>query len=222
MRTLAIGDIHGSYTALTTLLEKLRPLPDDRIVFLGDYIDRGPGSRQVIDTLLELRKSCLPIFVRGNHEVMILQSRTDPVQSNLWQSYGGLETLHSYGAQNRDDWASRIPDAHWEFFERTVSFFETDTHIFVHACLDAKLDMNDQPESILCWEYFEDMKPHKSGKRVVCGHTPQLRGKIKDVGFAVCIDTAAATGGWLTCLDVNSGKYWQANEHGQTRDGELS
>ena len=129
MRTLAIGDIHGSYTALTTLLERVRPRPNDRLVFLGDYIDRGPGSRQVIDTLLELRKSCSPVFIRGNHEVMFLQSRIDPDQSNLWQSYGGLETLHSYGAQYRDDWVSLIPNAHWEFFEQTIRYLETDSHM---------------------------------------------------------------------------------------------
>jgi len=221
MRTMAIGDIHGSNTALVTLLDSVQPAPGDQLVFLGDYIDRGPGSRPVIETLLELRKMCSPVFIRGNHEAMILEARLDFTQSSLWQSYGGRETLLSYGANYRDDWASLIPDSHWEFFDRTIRFLETDTHIFVHACLEAELDMNDQPDWILLWEYFERLNPHKSGKRVICGHTPQLRGKINDVGFAVCIDTAPATGGWLTCLDVNSRKYWQANEQGNTRGGAL-
>jgi serine/threonine protein phosphatase 1 len=81
--------------------------------------------------------------------------------------------------------------------------------------------MIDQPDWLLYWEYFERLQPHKSNKRIVCGHTPQKSGQIKDVGFAVCIDTGPAVGGWLTCLDTSSGKFWQANEKGETRDGAI-
>ncbi len=221
MRTLAIGDIHGCNTALVTLLAKVRLKPGDQIIFLGDYIDRGPASRDVVETLVDLTKTCSPIFLRGNHEVMILDAREDPLKGNLWQSYGGLDTLFSYGVNYRQDWAPLIPDAHWKFFERTIRFFETDTHIFVHACLDAEMDMVDQPDWLLYWEFFERQRPHKSGKRIVCGHTPQRTGEIKDVGFAVCIDTGPAVGGWLTCLDPGSGQYWQADERGNARGGEL-
>jgi len=221
MRTLAIGDIHGCNTALVTLLETVQPLREDRIVFLGDYIDRGPTSRQVIETLLDLKKSCSPVFIRGNHEIMILDSREDSLKDNLWQSYGGLDTLFSYGANYRQDWASLIPDSHWGFFEGTTRYFETDTNIFVHACLDPDLDLEEQPDWLLYWEFFDRIQPHKSGKIIVCGHSPQRPGLIKDVGFALCIDTGPATGGWLTCLDVSSGKYWQASEKGDTRDGRL-
>src|SRR6266478_3581463 len=221
MRTLAIGDIHGCNTALASLLKTVQARPEDRIVFLGDYIDRGPTSRQVIETLLELRKSHSPVFLRGNHEVMILDSREDSLKGNLWQSYGGLDTLFSYGANYRQDWVSLIPDSHWEFFEDTVKFSETDTHLFVHACLDPELDMNDQPDWLLYWEFFERLQPHKSGKQIICGHTPQRSGEIKDTVFAVCIDTGPAVGGWLTCLDASSGQYWQANEKGNIRDGSL-
>jgi serine/threonine protein phosphatase 1 len=219
MRTLAIGDIHGCNKALENLIKKVQPQPEDQIIFLGDYIDGGPESRQVIETLLELRKNCSPIFIRGNHEVMILDAREDSLKNNLWQSYGGLETLLSYGANFREDWVSFIPDSHWDFFERTVSFFETDTHIFVHACLEPELEMKDQPDWLLYWETFDRLEPHKSGKQIVCGHSPQLSGEIKDVGFANCIDTTS--GGWLSCLDPSTRKFWQANDKGQTRDGEL-
>jgi serine/threonine protein phosphatase 1 len=85
MRTLAIGDIHGCNTALVTLLKTVQPMVEDRIVFLGDYVDRGPASRQVIETLLDLKTSCSPLFLRGNHEVMILDSREDSLKDNLWQ-----------------------------------------------------------------------------------------------------------------------------------------
>ena len=218
MRTLAIGDVHGCNTALVTLLERVRPTADDQLIFLGDYIDRGPASREVIETLLNLSKTCAPVYLRGNHEVMVLEAREDDLKSNLWQSYGGLEALYSYHANFRPDWSSAIPETHWEFFGRTRRFFETDTHIFVHACLDPDLDMDDQPDWLLYWEFFDRVQPHKSGKQIICGHTPQRSGDIKDLGFAICIDTGAVAGGWLTCLDVISWKYWQANEKGDLRE----
>jgi len=219
MRTLAIGDIHGCNTALVELLKTVQPLPEDRIIILGDYIDRGPTSRRVIETLIELRQSSSPVFLRGNHEVMILDAHESFLKSDIWQSYGGLDTLFSYGANYRQDWASLIPDSHWEFFEGTTRFFETDTHIFVHACLDPDLDLEDQPDWLLYWEFFDRIRPHKSGKKIVCGHSPQRSGLIKDIGFAACIDTGPAMGGWLTCFEPESGKYWQANEMGQMREG---
>ena len=221
MRTLAIGDIHGCNTALTHLLREVQPIIDDRIIFLGDYIDRGPASRQVIETLLELKRACSAVFLRGNHEVMILDARENFLKSNIWQSYGGLDTAFSYGSKSGQDCEVSIPDSHWEFFEQTARSFETERHIFVHACLDPELDLADQPDWLLFWEYFERIQPHKSGKRVICGHSVQHSGRIKDKGFAACIDTGAAVGGWLTCLDVESGKYWQANEKGATRAGAL-
>ena len=152
MRTLAIGDIHGCHVALTTLLEQVVPRADDRIIFLGDYIDRGPASREVVESLLTLSDKCAPVFLRGNHEVMILDARGDPLKANLWQSYGGLEALFSFGANYKEEWASIIPDSHWKFFERTVRYFTTEDHIFIHACLDAEAEMDEQPDWLLFWE----------------------------------------------------------------------
>jgi serine/threonine protein phosphatase 1 len=221
MRTLAIGDIHGCQTALTRLLREVGPRPEDRLVFLGDYIDRGPDSRGVIDHLLVLAGTCTTVFLRGNHEVMILDARDESLKSNLWENYGGLEAVASYGCTLVQDWVSAVPESHWRFFEHTARFFETDKCIFVHACLDAGLDMADQPDWLLFWELFDRIQPHKSGKRIICGHTRQSSGLINDLGFATCIDTGAAVGGWLTCLDADSGRFWQANENSQVRTGSL-
>lgn len=221
MRTLAIGDIHGCHIALTALLKQVQIQPGDKLIFIGDYIDRGPASRQVIETLLELRKSHSPVFLRGNHEVMMLNARENSLKEKLWQSYGGLETLVSYSANFKQNWSSVIPPTHWQFLEWSFRFFETDSHIFVHACLDPDLEMADQPDWLLFWEFLDRLQPHKSGKKIICGHTPDLSGQIKDLGFAVCIDTGPANGGWLTCLDINSGAYWQADENGKTRHGAL-
>jgi serine/threonine protein phosphatase 1 len=222
MRTLAIGDIHGCDVALTTLLEQVAARADDRIIFLGDYIDRGPASRKVVESLLRQSSKCAPVFLRGNHEAMILDARDDALKANVWQSYGGFEALISYRAEYNQKWASMIPDSHWNFFERTARYFETENHIFVHACLDAESDMDEQPDWLLYWESLDRLKPHKSGKRIVCGHSPQRSGQILDLGFALCIDTGAVNGGWLTCLDVSSGGWWQSNEQGQTRLGSIS
>jgi serine/threonine protein phosphatase 1 len=219
MRTLAIGDIHGCHASLVSLLSQVDPKLSDRIIFLGDYIDGGPASRQVVESLLELATKCTVIFLRGNHEVMILEARNDDLKSNLWQSYGGLEALESYDALYNPDWPKAIPLVHWKFFEQTAPYFETQGHIFVHACLDSERDLADQPDWFLYWEFFDRLRPHKSGKRIICGHSRQRSGQILDLGFALCLDTGAVSGGWLTCLDVNSGQWWQANENRQTRQG---
>ena len=222
MRTLAIGDIHGCHVALTCLLEQVKPRSDDKIIFLGDYIDRGPASRAVIDLMTSLESMCAPIFLRGNHEVMILSARKGDPDASLWQSYEGRETLISYGAAHDANWAAKIPDAHWKFFERTKPYHETENNIFVHACLDAETDIKDQSDWFLYWETIDRLKPHKSGKRIICGHSSQRSGHILDLGFALCIDTGAGYGGWLTCLDVVSGCWWQANEKRESRHGSMS
>jgi len=116
------------------LLAQVQPNPKDQLVFLGDYIDRGPASRQVIETLLEVRGCWSTVFLRGNHEVMILDARDDTLKDNLWQSYGGLETLFSYDLNYRQDWVSKIPDSHWEFLERTNRLFRN-RHTHFRACL---------------------------------------------------------------------------------------
>jgi len=175
----------------------------------------------VVESLLQLTGTCALVFLRGNHEAMILEAREDTLKANLWQSYGGFEALMSYGAGYNPNWPAFIPNAHWEFFTRTARCFETEDHIFVHACLDPEADMNEQPDWLLYWESLDRLKPHKSGKRIICGHSPQRSGQILDLGFALCIDTAAVTGGWLTCLDVNSGRWWQANEQRGARQGAI-
>jgi serine/threonine protein phosphatase 1 len=161
------------------------------------------------------------IFLRGNHELMMLEARDNFSTWSAWQDCGGFNTLVSYDAAKRPDWCSRVPASHWAFLENTRRFYETESHIFVHACVDPNLDLDTQSDDLLLWEFFDTIKPHRSGKKVVCGHTRQASGQIKNLGFAFCIDTGACEGGWLTCLDVSSGDFWQANEGGQTRTGRL-
>lgn len=221
-RTLAIGDIHGCHASLTTLLKLVAPQAGDRFVFVGDYIDRGPATREVIDSLIELSRHHQTIFLRGNHEVMMLEARHNPVQGHLWQTFGGFEALISYGAEYDPDWAAKIPDSHWKFLSETKRYYETATHVFVHGCLAADTDLEAQTDATLFWERVESIRPHKSGKKVVCGHTPQASGEILDLGYAYCIDTGCVNHGWLTCFDPVAQQWWQANEQRETRTGSIA
>src|SRR5579864_2214761 len=98
MRTLAIGDIHGCLRALDALLNEVNPQSDDLVVTLGDYVDRGPESQDVLDRILALRQECRCINLKGNHDLMMLEARHDQEQFNEWLKCGGNQTLASYRA----------------------------------------------------------------------------------------------------------------------------
>ena len=222
MRLLAIGDIHGCLRAFTTLLDAVALEPEDRIVTLGDYVDRGPDSRGVLDRLIALYDEGRLIALRGNHDVMMLHVRRTGIVS-WWLEYGGAATLHSYGiADGEFDVAAKIPQRHWQFLEEDcLPYYETDEHIFVHANLDPELPLDQQSDGMIYWQKLLGPCAHVSGKIMICGHTRQKSGVPLDLGASICIDTNIYDGGWLTCLDVLSGRIWQANEQGQTRTGSL-
>ncbi len=223
IRLLAIGDIHGCSRALDTLLDLVQPDPDDWIVTLGDYVDRGPDTRGVIERLLELNATGQLIPLRGNHEEMMLQCRTDFTLINEWLQLGGQETLDSYKTGERGAVFEDIPPEHWNFLESNlIDWFETDRFIFVHGGLEPKLPLERQPVVPMRWMKFADPAPHCSGKTVICGHTHQASGWPRNIGHAVCIDTWVYGAGWLTCLDVDSGQFWQANQAGETRTSTLA
>lgn len=212
MRNIAIGDIHGSVTALRTLLASL-DLVNDRLIFLGDYIDRGPNSQQVIATLLELSANENHVFLRGNHDEWLIRARNDKRWFRSWlgEGVGGKETLKSYGATPFDFSAlSLIPDQHFSFLDRTRLFFQTDYEIFVHASISWQEPEDNDPQQLL-WHSFEEITPHPSGKRIICGHMAQADGLPADKDYAVCIDTYCYGTGWLSALDVDSDEVVQAN-----------
>ncbi len=216
-RLLAIGDIHGCCIALRTLLESVQVGANDTLVMLGDYVDRGPDSNGVLDTLIELRARTNLITLRGNHEIMMLHARDSRAAIPTWMDCGGDATFESYHATTLDD----IPRSHWDFLESCVAYHEEPSHFFVHASAMPDRALADQPDTALLWEHL-DVRParHFSGKTMICGHTPQYNGLPLNWGHAVCLDTNAHDGGWLTCMDVFSGQYWQANEAGdRTRSG---
>lgn len=218
-RTIAFGDIHGCVHALDAVLEKIHVLPEDTLVFLGDVIDFGHESAAVLDRLLDLQVRCRVVLIQGNHEQMMLEALKSDEALESWMMFGGYDTLTSYrfGAK-----ISEVPAAHVALVESSLPYFETDSHIFVHASYDPGLPLKVQPEYLLRWALLEDPfpGPHTSGRRVVVGHTEQRNGDILDLGHVVCIDTYCRGYGWLTAMDVNSGELWQASRFGVMREGE--
>jgi serine/threonine protein phosphatase 1 len=212
-RTIAIGDIHGCSAALDALLQWIEPAEDDLIVALGDYIDRGPDSRAVIERMLELQKHCHLVPLLGNHELMLLQALQVPSTVNLWLRCGGSETMASYG-RFKD-----IPEEHLDFIRQCRSYYETPSHLFFHANYEPMLEPQEQPEDVLFWYHLHvsTPPPHRSGKTAILGHTPQPDGEVLDLGHLVCIDTNCYGDGWLTALDVHSRQTWQTDKHGSRR-----
>lgn len=210
-RTIAIGDIHGCAAALATILDAIEPREDDTIITLGDYIDRGPDSKSVVEQLLELEARCRLVSLLGNHEVMLLAVRAGQVPPAFWiGGCGGATTLASYGGD-----LEGIPGEHWQFFRACERFHETDTHFFLHANYDPALDLDKQPDDILFWTHLHQAPArHKSGKIAIVGHTPQLSGEIFDLGHLLCIDTWCFGHGCLSALDVDTRQVWQAEKGG--------
>lgn len=218
MRILAIGDIHGCSTAWDTLIAVVQPQADDLIITLGDYIDKGPDSQGVINRLVELHKTGQLVALRGNHEIMFLEARLSSRQFERWRKAGGQQALISYSMDHKRPKFNQIPAEHWDFLENTcVNFCELEKYIFVHANLDPNVPVSQQSPHHLFWAKFPEAKPHSSGKTMICGHTPQKNGEPLDKGYAICIDTWVYGQGWLTCLDVEQGYIWQANQKGQYR-----
>ncbi len=211
MATYAIGDIHGQLGALRTLLIKLDP-EKNRMVFLGDYVDRGPDSAGVLDLLVQVAQECPKcVFLRGNHEWMMTHARDDETQLKYWrESCGGDATLKSYPAPSLD----AVPLAHWFFMDDTCQdMLETQKNIYVHGGVNPELPLREQSMYQLHWRRLHEAGPHISGKRVICGHTQQKSGMPVNMGHTVCIDTKD----WLTAFNVNDNTFMQFSDIGQWR-----
>jgi serine/threonine protein phosphatase 1 len=220
-RTIAIGDVHGCLAALSALIDAIEPDGTDTLITLGDYVDRGPHSRGVLDRLVALGRRCRLIPLMGNHEEALLDALRDVGALKRWLTLGGADTLRSYGWVSggpRRALADWIPKPHREFLAACRPYHQTRRHLFVHAGYVPELPLDEQPPEALRWRVTSDTtRPHHSGKVAIVGHTPQSSGEILDLGFLVCIDTNCARGGWLTALDVDSGRVWQADRAGRLR-----
>lgn len=211
-RTIAIGDIHGCSKALKLLIDAIQPESNDTIVTLGDYVDRGPDTRGVIDQLIALASRCRLVPLLGNHEIMMSGAGNSEQELEFWTSCGGQQTLESYGGS-----LDQIPQDHRQFLSELRHFHESDTHFFVHANYLPDVPLSEQPESIMFWEHVTNKvpEPHQNGKIAVVGHTPQTDGSVRDVGHLILLDTFCFGGMWLSAIDFTNGVVWQSDQEGQ-------
>jgi serine/threonine protein phosphatase 1 len=216
-RIYAVGDIHGRADLLSELFVRIdddlkaRPTIDSIQVFLGDYIDRGPNSRQVIDLLIARQRRRDILFLKGNHEDCALRFLSDPTVLPAWQSIGGVPTLLSYGVMpTRDDdpesqqkvsiaLREAMPDSHRRFIGGLVLSFTCGDFFFVHAGVRPGIPLQRQSQRDLLW-IRDDFLLHGEdfGRVVVHGHTPIYKPDIRS--NRINIDTGAYATGQLTCL----------------------
>ncbi len=215
-RLIAIGDIHGCHVALQTLIDAIQPGPSDIVVTLGDYVDRGPDSRAVIDTLIELGKRTQLVGLLGNHEEMMLAVVRGEESHHGWLRHGGVETLESYQFDGQLDF---LPPDHLEFLDALGDYFIHDEFFFTHAAYDPTLPLENQTVEMLRWYSLVEgvPGPHRNGKTAIVGHTANREGEIMDLGYLICLDTYCYGGGWLTAMDVRNRTIWQASENGELR-----
>ena len=199
-RIYAVGDIHGCYDKLLVLMEKMDiDFESDTLVFLGDYIDRGPQSFEVVAYLADLKQRYAnTIFLKGNHEEM-LEKYLSGEDRITYLVNGGQQTLESYMNRPRPEGEPAIPSTHLEFFKSLRIYYETQNYIFVHAGLKNKVPLEKQKTEDLLWirRRFIESK-YDYGKMVVFGHTPLHEPLL--LPNKIGIDTGAVYGNRLTCV----------------------
>ena len=209
-KIFAIGDIHGSYDRLKTLMDKIPiDFSRDTLVFIGDYIDRGPHSVEVVDYLMQL-KIRVPrvIFLKGNHEDM-LDKFINGDDRFTYLLNGGQQTLDSYLTKPVQSDFYPIPPDHMDFFKSLRLFYETEEFIFVHAGLRPRVLLESQKPQDLLWirDKFISTK-YDFGKRVIFGHTPLKKPLVEP--NKIGIDTGAVYGNALTCVQLPDLVFFQA------------
>lgn len=220
-----MGDVHGHLALLDDLLNQISSRPDragrggqDRLIFLGDYVDRGPNSAQVIDRLCQVRQDAPnAVFLKGNHEEMMVSflQAGDLTKGYHWLRNGGDATSESYGVRPPDDLedtnallefrselAAVVPDAHWQFLDALQVSYRAGDYIFVHAGLRPGIPFADQRDEDMIW--IRDRFLHSDadfGGCVVHGHSPSPRPDIHP--NRIGLDTGSGKGGYLT-----AGLFW--------------
>jgi serine/threonine protein phosphatase 1 len=212
MSIYAVGDVHGQFFKLEKLIGKLFIKEDDLLVFVGDYIDRGRHSFEVIDYLIKLKEKHNCVFLKGNHEAMFMDYMSG-IYEDVFLYNGGRSTIksyrkHKFNIGHYNYLERRMPREHISFFQKLKMYHETEDYIFVHAALWPQKDLNleKQPPEVMLWErgHFINSK-FDWGKRVIFGHTSFRKPLVMD--NKIGIDTGACYeevdgGGYLTCVKL--------------------
>ena len=207
-RIFIVGDVHGCLDMLKRLMDKIDWRPgEDRLIFLGDYIDRGVDSKGVVDFILEITNaSPLVQCLMGNHENILLDflNSGDP---RLLLINGGITTLESYQAAKKGEDQPLVPPEHVTFFQNLLQYIELDDYYVVHAGFRPGVDIEKQALEDLIWIrepfIFSD---YDFGKKVIFGHTPLAEPLVMD--NKIGLDTGAVYGNRLTCLEIPRMKFY--------------
>ena len=211
MRIYAVGDIHGHLDKLESLMNKLPLFPDDRLVFLGDYIDRGPDSRGVISLLLQIKEQHNCVFLCGNHEHMM----RDYLQGcrvydrELWILNGGSYCLQSYGIVDPVPGSVVIPSEHTTFLQSLKYYHQEPGFVFVHGGLKPHLPLEKNRWKDILWprSAFYTSRYHWPEGVVVFGHTPFDKPLVES--NKIGIDTGHAGAGPLTSVRLPELEFFQ-------------
>ncbi len=227
-RTLAIGDIHGGLKSLIQLLERASVTEEDKLIFLGDYVDGWSQSAQVVDYLLKLKDTHDCVFIRGNHDVWCEDWLRTGVVDEIWNQHGGKETMDSYAGIDADE-----QKKHLTFFEQMEDYHvDGQNNLFIHAGFSSmhgpakERYVSNYSWDRTLWEVAltMDNRIKKDSalypkrlllfNEIYIGHTPTLYYNV-DVPMNGCnvwnIDTGAAFTGKLTCLDIETKQFWQSD-----------
>lgn len=176
-RTIAISDIHGCFLTLEKLLHNIDYQPTDHLLILGDLIDRGPRSKEVLDFFLSIQaKGQRLTILRGNHEVMFLDALRDPSQEPRFIRAGGDATLRSFDVKS----VQAVPARYIELIRNTMDHFEDEYGLYVHAALNFSNEDLFYDRESMYWEREMDIDPIRTaGRPVIHGHTPTLLTSIE-------------------------------------------
>jgi len=227
-RPLVIGDIHGSFLALTQLLQRADVTTKDQLIFLGDYVDGWGQSPEVISLLMQLKVTHNCVFMRGNHDDLLMSWLKSGEYNELWFNHGGRITTEKYGLLPSDVLQQQI-----EFLEQLQDYYLDDhNRLFIHAGFTSLNGIHHEHFKRMyfwdrtLWETALAMDPSLTPnnplypkrfthyKEIFIGHTPVTRiGKTVPVRMANVwnLDTGAAFKGPLTIMDANTKQYWQSD-----------
>jgi len=219
---IAVGDIHGRYDLMLRLMERLADRPHfSRLVFLGDYIDRGEESRQALEALHWIQKNTEDVLcLRGNHEDMLLNFLEDPIGLGpVWLQHGGRQTLASYGIvpiypdAPKEDWVAardrlrgKMGDGLIGWIRALPTLWQTGNVVLVHAGADPSRPMGAQDEQDLIWGHRDFLRlPRRDGLWVIHGHT--IVEKVSAYQGRIGTDTGAFATGRLSAVSVTTGAF---------------